>query len=130
MYNNSPFWFKKKHYYEFEAPNKKRYDKIKKMLIENESIDNIKLVINDIDKFNNMFIYYTPLCGTLYDILKINIDKIETLEGMINKNSFTVAKPFDTTITTTLNMQYVYYIQKYGVPDDGIFLEELLAEFA
>jgi hypothetical protein len=130
MYNNSPFWFKNKHYYEMEAPNKKRYERIKYMLLNNDPIENIKTVINDIDKFNSMFLYYTPLCETLYDILKINIDKIDNLSGLLNVNSFNVTKPFDTTITTTLNMQYVFYIQKYGVPDDGIFLEELLAEFA
>ena len=32
-------------------------------------------------------------------------------------------------VDTAIRTEYIKYIQKYGVPDDGIFIPSLLAEF-
>lgn len=68
-------------------------------------------------------------CSSLINLLKIQMEKIIELEALIPKKLY-LAEAFNTSIPTVVNTAYVQYIQKYGVPNDGIFLPELLAEFS
>lgn len=132
MYYTRPFLSKGKHYYEKEAGlNKNTIIDLSKQLSDDrpssEITETIALLKRKTSIFINHFDYYG--CAPLISIIEMMNEKIINLKNQIPEKKFTV-DAFNTSINTSLNMQYVLYIQKYGIPDDGIFLEELLNEFA
>ena len=132
MYGSNPYYYKHKFYYEAEDVSLKEFRKIEKMLANNEPVAAIQASINNLERLNSIFLNNTRAqqCPTMA-ILTASISKISILETIIaKKNLFSVTTvPIETSIKTEINLKYVKYIQKYGVPDDGIFLPELLAEF-
>ena len=96
----------------------------------NTSMSDIQSLIISLDSSLKPLNSY-DLCGcsSLINLLKIQMEKIIELEALIPKKLY-LAEAFNTSIPTVVNTAYVQYIQKYGVPNDGIFLPELLAEFS
>ena len=133
MYYVRPFFFKKKHYYEKEANiSKNDLDDLGQLLGDNATPDDIKNALDKLKKKSDVFINQIDYCDcSIYiDYMNILLDKITDLENKIPRNNFSLVEAFNTSITSVLSWRHVKYIQKYGVPDDGIFLEELLNEFA
>ncbi len=132
MYGNNPFYYKNKYYYEVEDVNLKEFRKIEKMLANNEPTSIIQASIDNLNRLNSIFINNSSAqqCPAMA-ILTASISKILLLETIIaKKNTFKVTiTPIEAAIKTEINLKYVKYIQKYGIPDDGVFLPELLAEF-
>lgn len=132
MYGVNPFFYKHKFFYDYEDNNLKEFKKIEKMLANNEPVSAIQASIDNLERLNDIFINNTKAmqCPTM-GILTASISKMSILEGIIaRKNVFNVTSiPIETSIRTEINIKYFRYIQKYGVPDDGIFLPDRLAEF-
>ena len=103
---------------------------INDLLNKNSKISIIKPLVNKLDKFSDVMINYTDSNGllALINLLKLQVDKNIDLENRLSTNRF-ATKSFTTTIKTVINARYVKYIEKYGIPCDGIFIPELLAEF-
>ena len=121
--------FKNKYYYEHEYIYFNKIIKIEDMLNNDEPLSDIQSIIFEINKTNNIFINNTTNTQCpIMQLLTSSINKINKLESMIpKKNNFHAGcTPVDTSIKTVINMSYVKYILKYGVPFDGVFLPELL----
>lgn len=132
MYYTRPFFSKGKHYYEKEAElNKNTIIDLSKQLSDDRPSSEITETLALLKRKTSIFINHFDYngCAPLISIIEIMNEKIINLKNQIPEKKFTV-DAFNTSINTSLNMQYVLYIQKYGIPDDGIFLEELLNEFA
>ena len=101
------------------------------MLNRNTKMSDIKSLIDNLDPFSKVMINYTDPNGimTLIDLIKIQIDKNTELEKKLTMRHY-ATRSFNTTIKTVINTQYIKYIEKYGIPNDGIFMPELLAEFS
>jgi hypothetical protein len=129
MYYVKPLFFKKKHYYEKEAEICNKAIKDLCILLDGTSTD----IKNQLDKFKKPSIFTNQIndcsCSIFIKCIDKLVDKITDLENKICNKNFSLVKAFDTSIKSVLSPRYVHYIKKYGVPDDGIFLEELLSEF-
>jgi hypothetical protein len=97
----------------------------------NSNLSNIQSLVDSLDSISTLTTNGYDLCGclTLVNLLKIQMNKIIELEKLIPKKSFLLT-PFNTNVETVINTAYIQYIQKYGIPSDGIFLPDLLAEFS
>lgn len=104
---------------------------IEDLYTSNTPFNQIQTIINNLGSGNNVFNNGFDPCGcaSLIQLLQIQMNLIIDLESKIPKVRFNMIDPFDTVIPTEVKLDYVKYIQKYGVPDDGVFLPELLAEF-
>lgn len=129
MYSVSPFLHKNKYYYDNDDIQYNLLKDLQKLYNSNATIEDIQLEITALEKINNMYSNNTSEYNLILNLLKSNLQRIINLQKLLPGSNFNVDKPFNTAIVTSLNTKYVLYIQKYGVPDDGIFLEELLAEF-
>ena len=114
-----------------EVSNTKQIQNINDMLTSNAPFNEIQTLINNLGSESNLIMngYDTCGCAGLLQLLQTEMNIIIELEKKIPSNRFNLVKPFDTNIKTVLKTDYVKYILKYGVPDDGVFLPELLAEF-
>ena len=97
----------------------------------NSELADIKLLIDQLDLFTQVLQNYTDINGIiiLIKLLKIQINKNIKLENDL-ANRYYKMMSFDTSIKTIINDKYVKYIQKYGIPEDGIFIPILLNEFS
>jgi len=100
------------------------------LLNKNTKMSDIKPLIDNLDPFSKVMINYSDSNGimTLLELIKIQVDKNTELEKKLTMRHY-ATKSFNTTIKTVINTQYVKYIEKYGIPNDGLFIPELLAEF-
>ena len=129
MYSTSSS--KKSIYATHSSVNSDLLKQIIELLNKNGSkLSDIKLLINDLDPFSQVLTNYSDMNGliALVKIINIQIDKNIALEKQLLMKHY-VSKSFNTTIKTVINTQYIKYIEKYGIPNDGIFIPELLAEF-
>lgn len=129
MYQISPYWHKAKFYYDNDTPQRPILEKIQKMYSENAPTALIQEEIKKLQKIGSVFMNNTVDCAISTNIIMIATDKVQTLENIVSGDKFKMDNAFETSIVTTVNTKYIKYIAKYGVPEDGIFLEELLAEF-
>jgi hypothetical protein len=100
------------------------------LLNKNTKMSIIKPLIDKLDPFSHVIENYTDRNGLmgLIELIKIQIEKNTDLEKKLLMRHY-VSKSFNTTIKTVINIKYIKYIEKYGIPNDGIFMPELLAEF-
>jgi hypothetical protein len=119
------------YYIEDDLIDKQEIQNINDMFSANKPFNDIKVILDNIGSGIDLFANgYDPCgCAALIDLLKIQMDIILNLESRLPQVRFNMIEPFDTVIQTEVKLDYVKYIQKYGVPDDGVFLPELLAEF-
>lgn len=121
-----------KYYENPEILGKNDINKVNEMFSNGSSPEEIQSELIKMKNKKNNFIYseLDPGCGcdAALDLLLAQTQKIISLEAQLPKTNFTL-EAFDTSIRAVLSWRHVKYIQKYGVPDDGIFLEELLNEF-
>jgi hypothetical protein len=129
MYSVTPFLHKHKYYYDNDDIQYNLLLDLQKLYDSNATIEDIQQQITTLEKINNIYINNTSEYNLILNLLKSNLQRIINLQKLLPGTNFNVDKPFNTAIITSLNMKYVLYIEKYGVPDDGVFLEELLAEF-
>lgn len=149
MYYYKPFFHKYKNYYEevievIEAPEDTTAINNLKNAILTGTIDDIRNAANNLPtdgggtggrpnnpNFKNALVYGGGNCDcSIYiQVIQDSVQKMIQLDGQIPKPNFNVDKPFNTSMRTVLSWRHVRYIQKYGVPDDGVFVEELLNEF-
>jgi hypothetical protein len=135
MYVRSSSYFGKlavRYYEEPEFFTKNDINKIKKMMADGYTPEDIQYELNKLKNKKKNFIYPensdSCVCDVAIDLLLDQTQQIIELHALLPKTNFTL-EAFDTSIRAVLSWRHVRYIQKYGVPDDGIFLEELLNEF-
>lgn len=73
-----------------------------------------------LNKFKEIFLDYNILLQK-YDQALVNITN-----KMFNKS---VVTPVEKKIDTVIKQNYLLYIQKYGIPKDGVFDPDLLNSF-
>jgi hypothetical protein len=150
MYYYKPFFHKYKNYYqevifEEEQPptDTIKIDNFKNALL-NGTIDDIKNAVANLPtgtggdgtgrnpNLINAIIYGGSGncdCSIYIQLIQDSVNKIVELDGKIPRPNFNVTQAFNTSMKTVLSWRHVKYIQKHGVPDDGVFIEELLNEF-
>jgi hypothetical protein len=130
MYSSHKGSRTKKFYIEPTNVNVDLLKEIIDLLNKNTKMSVIKPLIDNLDPFSKVLINYTDPNGimTLIELIKIQIDKNTELEKKLTMRHY-ATRSFNTTIKTVINTQYIKYIEKYGIPNDGLFIPELLAEF-
>jgi hypothetical protein len=130
MYSSHKCSRAKKFYVEPTNVNVDLLKEIIDLLNKNTKMSVIKPLIDNLDPFSKVLINYTDPNGimTLIELIKIQIDKNTELEKKLTMRHY-ATRSFNTTIKTVINTQYIKYIEKYGIPNDGLFIPELLAEF-
>jgi hypothetical protein len=131
MYSEKKCHCHKYYYEDDEDIDMDKLNELNIMFTMNIPSQNIENAINDLIPVPSILINEDTddCCLLLLNLLKIQMDKIILLESKICKNSFTLKDTIKTSVKTVLNMAYVKYILKYGVPDDGVYNPILLAEF-
>jgi hypothetical protein len=66
---------------------------------------------------------------TVVEIYKKNIDDLQTVVKQISGSDTAITVTTHAPINITIKTEYILYMQKYGLPKDGIFLENKLLEF-
>jgi hypothetical protein len=135
--------FRNKHYYSNEdLVQINKINNIKNLIKNTDNIDfnnplevikygeNVRDAINDLKK-NNTIINNIDNCDRLelIELIEIKNNRLLDIEYKLNRNNTFMVEGFNTIISTSISPKYILYIQKYGVPNDGIFIEELLQEF-
>jgi hypothetical protein len=118
-------FYKYKPYYVSDVLDCKKIANIKKMLKNNVSYSIIKESIDELVKESRLFINLIDNCSCL-EIIQIQIDRLIQQSSSSTSKQIAAFDPIITTIETKLDMRYVNYIIKYGVPENGEFNEELL----
>jgi hypothetical protein len=100
------------------------------LLNKNTKMSIIKPLIDKLDPFSSVMINYTDSTGLmdLIKLTKLQIEQNVELERKLLMRHY-ITRSFNTTIKTVINFKYIKYVQKYGMPEDGIFVQELLDEF-
>lgn len=129
MYTFTPFYHKNKSYYDNDDIQRQYFLKIQTMCKTNATTEQIQEQLDKLANLNGMYTNNTTEYNLTYSLLQCANDKITQLEKMMPGNKFNVDIAFSTQIVTSIKSSYLLYIEKYGIPDDGIFLEELLMEF-
>ena len=88
------------------------------------SFKNVLTVMTDMELRNE-------LANEQIAYLNQRIEQLQQERPCINGNpSSAYGMTFSTfRVDTAIRTEYIMYIQKYGVPEDGIFIPSLLAEF-
>jgi hypothetical protein len=130
MYSTNKCYHNKIYYSQPTEIDTELLKEISDLLNKNSKMSIIKPLVNKLDEFSDVMINYTDSNGlvALINLLKLQLDKYSELENKLSMTRY-ATKSFNTTIKTVINARYVKYIEKYGLPCDGIFIPELLAEF-
>jgi hypothetical protein len=128
MYSRN--YYKYKPYYVYDIFNCKKLKDIKKMLTNNVAYTVIKESIEKLIKPSKLFLNLQDNCGyNCLEIIRLQIDKLIQCAGTGNvllAVDPNIISPIITNIETKIDIRYVNYIMKYGVPENGEFNEELL----
>lgn len=130
MYSTNKCSHAKKFYSQPTSVDTELLKEIIDSLNKNAKMSIIKPLVDKLDPFSEVLTNYTDTNGliALINLVKLQVDKNVDLERKLLMRHYTT-RSFNTTIKTVINTQYIKYIQKYGIPSDGIFIPELLAEF-
>lgn len=118
-----------KHYYEYGCNDPDIASLYNMVICKNNPSGDIITKVNKMIKTNNNIRNRENTCcdELLLIIQKITNQLIEEEKKPAFGNAFAITKEtINMTIPTIVSSKHVLYIQKYGVPNDGIFLQTIL----